>query len=101
MFCKCGALIFFPVLTSEDIRCRRCDASFSGSDKFQISVSKEFQRKEVYEDVKVKGARISVVCPKCSNPEMMYNTAQLRSADEGQTVFYSCDACGYKETVQS
>ena len=35
-------------------------------------------------------------CPKCGNPEMEYFTMQLRSADEGQTVFYECTQCGHK-----
>jgi len=34
-------------------------------------------------------------CPKCGNPEMEYFTMQLRSADEGQTVFYECAKCGH------
>ena len=33
-------------------------------------------------------------CPKCGRDEVRYNTLQLRSADEGTTVFYYCD-CGY------
>ena len=34
-------------------------------------------------------------CPSCGNPEMEYFTMQLRSADEGQTVFYECAKCGH------
>ena len=34
-------------------------------------------------------------CPQCGNPEMEYFTMQLRSADEGQTVFYECPKCGH------
>jgi DNA-directed RNA polymerase I subunit RPA12 len=32
-------------------------------------------------------------CPKCGNDEMTYTTQQTRSADEGQTVFYTCPKC--------
>ena len=34
-------------------------------------------------------------CPKCKHPELEYYTMQLRSADEGQTVFYECRKCGH------
>lgn len=32
-------------------------------------------------------------CPNCGNDEMSYTTQQTRSADEGQTVFYTCPKC--------
>lgn len=32
-------------------------------------------------------------CPQCDNEKMSYTTLQLRSADEGQTVFYTCTKC--------
>lgn len=32
-------------------------------------------------------------CRKCGNERMSYSTLQLRSADEGQTVFYTCTKC--------
>ncbi|KAH6576491.1 hypothetical protein BASA50_006776 [Batrachochytrium salamandrivorans] len=47
------------------------------------------------------GATIREKCPKCDAPEMVFHTAQLRGADEGQTVFYSCIKCGYKYSMNS
>lgn len=38
-------------------------------------------------------ATVEEECPKCRNPTMNYWTMQLRSADEGQTVFYECPKC--------
>ena len=46
------------------------------------------------EDVQTT-ATIRQTCPECGREEMRYYTLQLRSADEGSTVFYSCE-CGYK-----
>lgn len=40
------------------------------------------------------GPLVDKTCVKCQNQEMSYATLQLRSADEGQTVFYTCPKCG-------
>lgn len=101
MFCKCGTLIHFPQLVSEEVKCRRCSAAIEDSKPVLISATKKFCKKEEHVQAEVKGARIKMKCPKCGAEGMLYNTAQLRSADEGQTVFYSCDSCGYRETVNS
>lgn len=34
-------------------------------------------------------------CGKCGREQVRFYTQQLRSADEGSTVFYECD-CGHK-----
>ena len=46
------------------------------------------------EDVQTD-AVIRQTCTECGRLEMRYYTLQLRSADEGSTVFYSCE-CGHK-----
>lgn len=40
-------------------------------------------------------------CSKCGNVGMSYTTMQLRSADEGQTVFYICPKCRHREVENS
>lgn len=40
------------------------------------------------------GCVVERKCPNCTNDKMSYATLQLRSADEGQTVFYTCTKCG-------
>lgn len=39
------------------------------------------------------GPVVERTCPKCKNGLMSYATLQLRSADEGQTVFFTCTKC--------
>eukprot|EP00899_Mesostigma_viride_P028003 jgi/Mesvir1/8388/Mv12633-RA.1 len=41
-------------------------------------------------------ATVDEPCPKCGYFQLEYYTLQLRSADEGQTVFYECSKCRYK-----
>lgn len=101
MFCQCGALVFFPTLVSQEIHCRRCEKLQEDLEITTISISRHFEHEDGQVEVAVKSAKINVPCPQCDNFELSYNTAQVRSADEGQTVFYFCEKCGYKDTVQS
>eukprot|EP00884_Botryococcus_braunii_P007480 jgi/Botrbrau1/16733/Bobra.0301s0004.2 len=41
-------------------------------------------------------ATVDEQCVKCGNEEVEFYTMQLRSADEGSTVFYECKKCGHK-----
>ena len=40
-------------------------------------------------------ATASATCEKCGRTRVKYSMVQLRSADEGSTVFYNCE-CGHK-----
>jgi DNA-directed RNA polymerase subunit M/transcription elongation factor TFIIS len=44
----------------------------------------------------VQHATIDEPCPNCDHPELLFYTMQLRSADEGSTVFYECSKCNHK-----
>ena len=61
----------------------------------------EMKPKEWMRDVeaagKAKRATIEHDCEKCDNNLMYFESRQLRSVDEGQTVFYTCTKCGHTE----
>jgi len=46
-------------------------------------------------------ATIEEPCVKCGAKEVGYYTVQLRSVDEGQTVFYECPDCKYTWSVNN
>ncbi|KAK4467569.1 hypothetical protein MN116_008841 [Schistosoma mekongi] len=46
---------------------------------------------------KFNGPSIRKECAYCGNDRMVYVTLQTRSADEGQTVIYTCTQCAKKE----
>jgi DNA-directed RNA polymerase I subunit RPA12 len=48
-----------------------------------------------------KHATIEEPCPKCGHPELYFYTMQLRSVDEGSTVFYECPKCSHKYSINN
>lgn len=48
-----------------------------------------------------EGPAIERLCKNCGHNKMTYAALQLRSADEGQTVFFTCVKCKFKESENS
>ena len=53
------------------------------------------------EDTKDSGPVIERLCAKCGHNQMTYKTQQLRSVDEGMSIFYYCLKCNSIEKEDS
>ena len=110
-FCsKCGAIL--PTLgPTGGVVCVVCknEIDVQIMEDYVVSYTLDFNSITGYTDEKKlksaqsnsEGALVDRKCPKCGNDKMSYASLQLRSADEGQTVFYTCTKCQFKETENS
>jgi DNA-directed RNA polymerase subunit M/transcription elongation factor TFIIS len=75
------------------------------STHLSLKESKEWLNKYESQIQKQKRGKSKMIikekCPKCDHPEMKYHVIQTRSADEGSTVFYECEKCGYTYSVNN
>jgi DNA-directed RNA polymerase I subunit RPA12 len=46
-------------------------------------------------------ATIEEPCIRCNHPEVGFYTVQMRSVDEGQTVFYECPNCKHTWSINN
>ncbi|XP_067625044.1 DNA-directed RNA polymerase I subunit RPA12 [Eurosta solidaginis] len=68
---------------------------FNSYDPGKVSAKTKIEANEA------EGPIVERKCPKCGHMQMSYATLQLRSADEGQTVFFTCLKCKFKESENS
>ena len=108
-FCGgCGTLLGSPGKGNE-VACARCGlalpvADFCGDWGATASSRAYAFQKPKFDTMEAKaaeGAKADEACPACGKREMTFTTAQLRSADEGQTIFFSCGACGHTYSLNS
>ncbi|XP_011864441.1 PREDICTED: DNA-directed RNA polymerase I subunit RPA12 [Vollenhovia emeryi] len=110
-FCPdCGSIL--PLLSeSGTVACYTCKREWNSEvfGDMQMTHTLSFNTKHTYAYIKkdedsdddADGPIVERQCPQCRNDRMSYATLQLRSADEGQTVFYTCTKCKFKETENS
>ncbi|KAJ3665743.1 hypothetical protein Zmor_001222 [Zophobas morio] len=112
-FCPdCGSILP-PLREKGGVTCYTCARNFPAEvfKGYKVTYTVHFNSREKFQsrdDKKGKndededeGPVVDRKCAKCGNEKMSYATVQLRSADEGQTVFYTCTKCKYKESENS
>ena len=106
-FCPvCGTVV--NIYGNGQIACRRCEFK-SHLEDLELSTTVtyseprlppqwlvELEKEGMEQNSEMVQSEIDLDCPKCDYPKLKFYTMQLRSADEGQTVFYSCSNCGHK-----
>uniref|UniRef100_A0AAG5CWY2 DNA-directed RNA polymerase subunit n=1 Tax=Anopheles atroparvus TaxID=41427 RepID=A0AAG5CWY2_ANOAO len=102
-FCPdCGSIL--PLLrTTSKVACYSCHSEFDSEYTiyFNSYENKKADQAERAEKEAADGPIVNRQCPKCNNDQMSYATLQLRSADEGQTVFFTCTKCKFKMSENS
>ena len=105
-FCYCGTILDPPEFN--EIKCSYCDFTAKFQDVLpqvgttittcgtkQIPIWAK-DANNVEGEAMDKHAIIEETCSKCGHPELYFYTMQLRSVDEGSTVFYECPKCSFK-----
>ena len=111
-FCpSCGALLP-PLPPRGNLKCLSCRMEVS-TDVFaanEVTYTVVINKKKAERRAKKagdgdgqeeEGPTVERKCPNCGHDKMSYAALQLRSADEGQTVFFTCLKCKYKESENS
>ena len=115
-FCSnCGTVLLLPkhkIVSSTIINCVSCGQKVPASqfDGITAHTTLEFNSRELAKKAYLKsktkqedaiGPVVERKCWKCGHDKMSYATLQTRSADEGQTVFYTCVKCGAQDNENS
>lgn len=96
-FCEdCDSLILREYGTT----CRVCKSPVTLPKLSSRIIERIYKQNSKEIHIHSKGAKIDQLCENCGSEQMYYKAMQTRSADEGQTIFYTCD-CGHKFKINS
>uniref|UniRef100_A0A8R1DWR0 DNA-directed RNA polymerase subunit n=1 Tax=Caenorhabditis japonica TaxID=281687 RepID=A0A8R1DWR0_CAEJA len=108
-FCGyCGAILELPTQAPSIVTCKVCSTRWTVKERIEQVVSrmeKIYERTvadtDGIENDESADAVVDHICTKCGHGKASYSTMQTRSADEGQTVFYTCLKCKKKDIEYS
>ncbi|TMS39601.1 hypothetical protein L596_006099 [Steinernema carpocapsae] len=103
-FCStCGSVLPIARRAPCNLQCPVCKVGYDVQPIAEKIISSETRTYErtVAETMETgpgdtDGTEVDHICPKCAHEKATYETRQTRSADEGQTVFYTCMKCKHK-----
>jgi len=109
LFCPdCGTLLNLPVADEPTVVCEQCAHEEPASSYENIEITTrshpdafpsalQQKRKTQTKTHRADEVRLKVteLCPRCGHLEAYSEEKQLRSADEGSTILYTCVKCKY------
>ncbi|KAF9261876.1 DNA-directed RNA polymerase I kDa polypeptide [Marasmius fiardii PR-910] len=107
LFCPhCGTLLDLPKDSEHNVTCIECGhqepassyediqvTTRSHPDAFPSPLRQKRKTQTKAHESGDKGALVDEKCPACGNLKAYFKELQLRGADEGATIFYTCTAC--------
>ncbi|KIM34556.1 hypothetical protein M408DRAFT_13986 [Serendipita vermifera MAFF 305830] len=115
LFCPdCGTLLDLPEAQAVHVKCEQCGhlepvSSYDGvkivthlrEDAFPSELKqRRMMQTRFQEDVETRPID-SIVCKNCGHDKGYTMEKQLRSADEGSTIFTECVRCGYQDRLNN
>ncbi|KAI6229008.1 DNA-directed RNA polymerase subunit [Aphelenchoides fujianensis] len=108
-FCAhCGQILPIATRAPVTINCINCQVEWKVGECNKIINTREFSYEKTVQEADEgegkgdeHGVQVDHACSKCSHNKATYSTQQTRSADEGQTVFYTCVKCGNRDIEYS